>query len=49
LEPGLSLRQRFLTRLVRISLNTIIFFEVGTTPVIFFTTNDFLYGTKLPE
>ena len=44
-EPGLELASMILTRLRPDQLNTVIFFEVGTTPQLFFVTKVFLYGT----
>ena len=39
-EPGLELASMILTRLRPDQLNTVIFFEVGTTPQLFFVTNE---------
>ena len=39
-EPGLELASMILTRLRPEQLNTVIFFEVGTTPQLFFVTNE---------
>ena len=39
-EPGLELASMILARLRPDQLNTVIFFEVGTTPQLFFVTNE---------